>query len=201
MFRGAAATKQFSRATKPFPAFGADVRKQRMVINSPTKRRSVGTTPKPEPARCGPSASFLPAPLSWLALRWPVRRIMVRPASVPSPIRVRRSQVRLPRLSWLPPAEAQSSQIKKVAGKGHHASSNLFRGYCRFLHSGRLGAGSGSGCSSRAIPDVAGSGLANSNPADQASADSIAVVVQAARSSRRIRASVRAPYAGTLGAP
>jgi hypothetical protein len=32
-------TKQFSPATKPFPAFGADIRKHRLDINPTTKRR------------------------------------------------------------------------------------------------------------------------------------------------------------------
>jgi hypothetical protein len=37
LFRPASATKQFSCPTKPFPAFRADVRKYRMVINPTTK--------------------------------------------------------------------------------------------------------------------------------------------------------------------
>jgi hypothetical protein len=40
LFRRPSTTKQISGATKPFPAFGADIRKQRMVINSATKRRA-----------------------------------------------------------------------------------------------------------------------------------------------------------------
>ena len=35
--------------------------------------------PKPETARCGPSASSSPSPSSWLAPRWRVRRIRVLP--------------------------------------------------------------------------------------------------------------------------
>jgi hypothetical protein len=37
LFRRGSTTKQNSGATKPFPAFGADIRKQRMVIHSATK--------------------------------------------------------------------------------------------------------------------------------------------------------------------
>jgi hypothetical protein len=39
LFRGSPAKKQFSLATKPFPAFRADIRKQRLAINPATKRR------------------------------------------------------------------------------------------------------------------------------------------------------------------
>jgi hypothetical protein len=38
-FVGPPATKQFSAATKPFPAFRADIRKHRLVINPATRRR------------------------------------------------------------------------------------------------------------------------------------------------------------------
>jgi hypothetical protein len=37
LFRPAATTKQFSCPTKPFSAFGADIRKHRMVTNPTTK--------------------------------------------------------------------------------------------------------------------------------------------------------------------
>jgi hypothetical protein len=43
LFRPSAATKQFSCATKPFFAFHADIRKHRLVINLPTKRRATPT--------------------------------------------------------------------------------------------------------------------------------------------------------------
>jgi hypothetical protein len=38
-FVGQPAKKQFSPATKPFPAFRADIRKHRLIINPTTKRR------------------------------------------------------------------------------------------------------------------------------------------------------------------
>jgi hypothetical protein len=44
LFRPARATKQFSGATKPFPAFRANIRKQPLVINLTTKTAgSAGT--------------------------------------------------------------------------------------------------------------------------------------------------------------
>jgi hypothetical protein len=44
LFRRGSTTKQISGATKPFPAFGADIRKQPMVIHSVTKTAgSAGT--------------------------------------------------------------------------------------------------------------------------------------------------------------
>jgi hypothetical protein len=46
MFHPGRATKQFSGRMKPFSAFGADIRKQRLVIKFPTKRRG---TPAPRP--------------------------------------------------------------------------------------------------------------------------------------------------------
>jgi hypothetical protein len=49
LFRPAAATKPFSRTTKPFPAFGVDVRKHRLVINPITKKRRTA------PAKTGDS--------------------------------------------------------------------------------------------------------------------------------------------------
>jgi len=43
MFRPARSTKQFSAATKPFSAFGADIRKQPLVITLPTNGGTAGT--------------------------------------------------------------------------------------------------------------------------------------------------------------
>jgi hypothetical protein len=44
LFRRGSTTKQIPGATKPFPAFGADIRKQRIVINPATKTAgSAGT--------------------------------------------------------------------------------------------------------------------------------------------------------------
>jgi hypothetical protein len=44
MFRRVWSTKQMPAATKPFSAFGADIRKQRRVIKLPTKRRGTAGT-------------------------------------------------------------------------------------------------------------------------------------------------------------
>ncbi len=43
MFRPARPTKQISAATKPFSAFGADIRKQLAVIKLPTNGGDAGT--------------------------------------------------------------------------------------------------------------------------------------------------------------
>jgi hypothetical protein len=40
MFRQTVPTKQFSQATKPFSASGADIRKQQLAIQLPTKRHT-----------------------------------------------------------------------------------------------------------------------------------------------------------------
>jgi hypothetical protein len=40
LFRPTSVTKQFSRATKPFSAFGAELRKRRMVISRQQERRT-----------------------------------------------------------------------------------------------------------------------------------------------------------------
>jgi len=46
MFRQYVPTKQFSQATKPFSAFGADIRKRHWLSSLPTKRHKA---PPPEP--------------------------------------------------------------------------------------------------------------------------------------------------------
>jgi hypothetical protein len=56
MFRQYVPTKQFSRATKPFSASGADIRKQPLAIQLPTKRH---TAPRPNRRQPMRTISFI----------------------------------------------------------------------------------------------------------------------------------------------
>jgi hypothetical protein len=51
MFRQYGPTKQFSQATKPFSASGADIRKQPLAIQLPTKRRTGRDLNRGQPMR------------------------------------------------------------------------------------------------------------------------------------------------------
>jgi hypothetical protein len=57
LFRPARATKQFSRATKPFPAFGAEIRKQPLVMSLTTQ--TAGQRRHPERRQSMRTLSFI----------------------------------------------------------------------------------------------------------------------------------------------
>jgi hypothetical protein len=104
LFRRARATKQISRAMKPFAALAQTSGNSPWLttVNENGGRRR---HPNPETVKCEPSASSLPLPSCLLAPRLPVRRMPLCLASEHLPIAARRSPLWRPKPLLLQPAE------------------------------------------------------------------------------------------------
>jgi hypothetical protein len=101
LFRRAAATKQFSGATKPFSRLEQNSGNGRRLSSRQQKRRPASPA-SPEIVGCERPASSLPSPLCCLVPRWLVRLMAVCRAWAPSPITPHRALLRLPGQSVFP---------------------------------------------------------------------------------------------------
>src|ERR1700687_5182758 len=136
LFRPAAATKQFSRTTKPFFAFGAELRKRSMVIKSATTTADSAGSDNRRQSNASPQ---LP-PCCRLRTGWPLDRRFVgeQPAGYRH-LRLQRLPDRhlsSPFYRCCGPLRRNWDETNQSSREGHHVFSHQHCSDWRVLHSG-----------------------------------------------------------------